>query len=146
MEKISVIVLVKLQVAQMPQRESYTLDFLGSNHLCCRRKLEQGELLLNNRKIVFMCYDDDNNSSHVPNQVDYWTKSEIKFLYFFPESWKPWVLKTLSWGLGKGISLRPEFCPDQWHLQLECSSNCYVTTNLMLTMSAHFYFRHEIII
>lgn len=31
-------------------------------------------------------------------------------------------------------------------MSTECSSNCYVATNLMLTMCAHFYFRLEIII
>lgn len=31
-------------------------------------------------------------------------------------------------------------------MSTESSSSCYVATNLMLTMCAHFYFRHEIII
>ena len=69
MEKISVI--VKLQEAQMSQRESYILDFLGPNHLCYKRKGKQCEFLLNKRKAGFMCYDDGNNDSHFHKQVDY---------------------------------------------------------------------------
>ena len=51
-KSISKIVLVMLQV--MPQGEVYTLNFLGSNYLCYKRKLEQGKLLLNNKKVVFL--------------------------------------------------------------------------------------------
>ena len=71
MEKISVIGLIKVQEAQMSQRESYILDFLGPNHLCYKRKGKQGEILLNKRKARFMCYDDGNNDSHFHKQVDY---------------------------------------------------------------------------
>lgn len=53
--------------AQMSQRETYILDFLGPNHLCYKRKGKQGEFLLNKRKAGFMYYDDGNSDSHFPN-------------------------------------------------------------------------------
>lgn len=73
MERLSVIVLVILQVAQLPQREAHILDFLGSNHfIAVEGSWEQSHLLLNDREAVLLCYDDDvSNDSHFSNQVDY---------------------------------------------------------------------------